>query len=142
MRKLSGVLAVKLAVTTLLWFAPLLLLPLDCLRAIGIPDSSPPLFLRLLGMAYLSLCVGYAFGLVATLQGRYPRSTVWTGIVSNGGAVVLLSIGAFQGAWETWGFYARVMMWTSLVFTGLISMGLIAFGPCGRHSPGGQGVAG
>lgn len=135
MRYLSGVLFLKIVVTTALWFCPLLLFPILILEKIGFPTSPSAIFLRLLGMAYGALLVSYVFGLVDTLHGRYPRSTVWAGIVSNGGAFLLLSIGAFQGTWAAWGACARIVMWTSLAATGLISAGLIVFGPYGRHSP-------
>lgn len=140
MRYLSGVLFLKIGVTTVLWFGPLLLFPAPLLEEIGFPAGPSTIFLKLLGMAYGALLVGYVFGLVDTLHGGYPRSTIWTGIVSNGGAFLLLSMGAFQGAWAAWGSPARIVMWASLAVTGLISAGLIAFGPCGRHSPSEQRV--
>jgi hypothetical protein len=139
MQNLSIVLCLKIGVTVL-WFVPLLFFPSDLLRTIGFPDLAPIIFIKLLGLAYGSLLVGYVFGFVAARHGSYPRSTVWTGIVSNGGAAILLSIGAFQGIWATWGFWARLIMRISLAATGLISAGLIAFGPCGRYSPFGQRI--
>ncbi len=138
MRYLSGLLFLKIVVTTLLWFGPLLLFPIPLLEKMGFPTCPSTNFLRLLGMAYGALLVSYVFGLVDTLHGRYPRSTVWTGIVSNGGAFLLLAIGALQGIWAAWGAPARIVMWASLAATGLISAGLIAFGPYGRHSPSEQ----
>lgn len=140
MQNLARVLGIKIGVTVVLWFIPLLFLPSDLLRTMGFPDLGPPIFIRLLGMAYGALLVGYVFGLLATRHGNYPRSTVWSGIVSNGGAALLLSIGAFQGVWATWGFWARLIMWLSLAATGLISAGLIAFGPCRRQATSGQRV--
>lgn len=136
MKNLSKVLILKIVITVF-WFIPLLFFPLRCIHeTLGFPDLGPAaIFIRLLGMAYGSLLVGYVFGLIATFRGRYPRGTVWTGIVSNGGAFLLLSIGAFQHAWDTWKGLAPGFMWASLGATGLISAGLIAFGPCGRHSP-------
>jgi hypothetical protein len=134
MRYLSGILFFKIGVTTILWFGPLLFFPAPLLEKIGFPTCPSTIFLKLLGMAYGALLVGYVFGLVDTLHGRYPRSTVWAGIVSNGGAFLLLSMGAFQGVWAAWGEPARIVMWASLAATGLISTGLIAFGPFGRHS--------
>ena len=131
MRNLSRVLILKIVVTVA-WFVPLLLFPIPLLKEMGFPTCPSNIFLRLLGMAYGALLVGYAFGLVATRHGRYPHSTVWTGIVSNGGAFLLLSIGAFQGAWTAWELCARIIMWASLAATGLITAGLIAFGPRAR----------
>lgn len=138
MQNLSRVLAFKIGITTVLWFVPLLFFPSELLRHLGFPDVEPHIFFQLLGMAYGSLLVSYGFGFAATRRGEYPRSTVWAGIVSNGGAFLLLSFGAFRGDWTTWGGVASLMMWTSLAATGLITAGLIAFGPCGRHSSTGQ----
>lgn len=131
MRNLARVLILKIGVTVALWFVPLLLIPVPVLVRLGFPAFPAPLFLRLLGMAYGALLVGYGFGLAAARRGTYPRSTVWTGIVSNGGAFLLLSIGASQGVWDAWGPPARIAMWASLAATGLVSAGLIAFGPFG-----------
>jgi hypothetical protein len=137
MRHLSKVLFLKIGITIVFWFGPLLLCPLPLLERLGFPTCPSAIFLRLLGMAYGALTVSYVFGLVAARQGRYPGSTVWTGIVSNGGAFLLLCVGAFQGTWAAWESLAPLMMWASLAATGLITAGLIVFGPGGRHAPTG-----
>lgn len=134
LRFLSTVLVLKIGITTVLWFVPLLLFPLPLLESLGFPPGPAPIFLRLLGMAYGSLLVSYGFGLAAARRGRYPHATVWTGIASNGGAFLLLSIGAFQGAWAAWESPARPVMWISLAATGLITAGLIASRPCADRS--------
>ena len=141
MNNLSRVLDVKIVITFFFWLFPLLFFPISWLEeTIGFPDLGPPIFIRLLGMAYGALLVGYVFGRIATHRGRYPRAIVWAGIVSNGGAFLLLSAGAFQHDWDNWKKLAAGFMWFSLVATGLISAGLIAFGPCGRHAKAGQSV--
>ena len=134
MRHLSRVLFSKIGITIALWCGPLLLFPVSFLERMGFPTCPSPIFLRLLGMAYGALTVSYVFGLFATRHGRYPGSTVWTGIVSNGGAFLLLSAGAFQGTWAAWGAPARLVMWASLAATGLITAGLIVFGLAGLHA--------
>ncbi|HEX2643812.1 MAG TPA: hypothetical protein VHU81_12535 [Thermoanaerobaculia bacterium] len=134
MRYLSSVLILKIGITIVLWFVPLLFFPVSCLERMGFPTFPSAIFLRLLGMAYGALLVGYIFGWAATRRGEYPDSTVWAGIVSNGGAFLLLAIGASQGAWADWGAPARGLMWTSLAATGLISTGLISFGPWSRSA--------
>ena len=135
MRYLSGVLFLKIGFTIALCLGLLLVPTALLVEKTGFPTFPSTIFLKLLGVAYGALLVSYVFGLVDTLHGRYPRATVWTGIVSNGGAFFLLSIDAFQGAWAAWGPPARIAMWVCLVATGLISAGLIVFGPCGlRHA--------
>lgn len=134
MNNLSKALILKIGITVFFWFIPLLFFPVSVLnKCIGLPDLGPPIFIRLLGMAYGALLVGYVFGLIESLNGRYSRQTVWTGIASNGGAFLLLSLGALQRVWTTWEGWAPIFMWASLGATGLITAGLIAFGPCGRR---------
>jgi hypothetical protein len=132
MSHLSKVLAAKIVLTVLVWCIPLLLFPASVLRWLGFEVPEPPLFLRLLGMAYSALVIGYGFGLRESLRGVYPAASVWVGMVSNGGACLLLVIAAIQGAWAHWGVIAQSVMWGSLVGTGLITAGLIRFGPCDR----------
>lgn len=134
MQKIAGVLLFKMAVTVG-WVASLLLFPGSWQGQVGLPPAGEQaVFIRLLGMAYTALLVGYAFGFFSIIQeGIYPRGVVWTGIVSNGGACLLL--GVFRNTWDAWHGCAPLLMWASFVATGLITAGLIAFGPCGRfHS--------
>lgn len=134
MRALSTVLIGKIALTVALWVVPLLFFPTSWLHCLGFSVPEPHLFLRLLGMAYISLVVGYAFGLRSSLRGIYPAAAVWAGIVSNGGAFLLLAISAVHGVWASWGGIARMAMWSSLVATGAITIGLIALGPLQRKN--------
>jgi hypothetical protein len=99
------------------------------LKHIGFYDLGTPVFVRLLGMAYGSLLVGYCFGFVDCRHGIYPRNTVWVGMVSNGGAFLLLLIGAIESTWSEWGWMARIIMWISLAVTASICTGLTVFGP-------------
>ena len=94
----------KIAVTVLVWCVPLLLLPDRLLAAAGIPGDHLNLFVRLLGWAYLALCVGYGFGLAAARRGEFLPGPAWTGIVSNGGACALLLYFGLTGAWSGWRF--------------------------------------
>ncbi len=131
LRSLSHVLVAKIALTVAAWCVPLFLFSASWLEGLGFPVPKPEIFLRLLGMAYTALVVGYAFGLHAARRGEYPHGVVWVGIVSNGGACAMLCAAAIVGVWSEWGVLARVVMWGSLVGTGGITAGLVAFGPCG-----------
>src|SRR5687767_5272461 len=115
MQALSIIFIAKIMLTVFAWCIPLLLFPPALLKWLGFAVPTPEIFLRLLGMAYTALVVGYTFGLRSVLQGNYPVSVVWIGIVSNGGAFLLLVIAATQDIWVPWGFCARLMMWGSLV---------------------------
>ena len=128
MSPLSWVLFGKIAVTILAWCIPLLLFPTSLLKSLGFKVPEPILFFRLLGIAYTALVVGYVFGLQTSLRGGYPAGIVWVGIVSNGGAFFYLVLNAVSGTWASWGNFARVVMWSSLVGTGVITAGLITFG--------------
>lgn len=128
MNSLEIVFIIKIGFTLVLWCLPLLMLPENLLIQLGLPKPSTILFLRLLGMAYFALVVGYCFGLMETLNGVHPTNVVWVGIVSNGGACLILLINAILRTWQTWGLPAQVMMWFSLVATGSITLGLVVTG--------------
>ncbi|MEL6614926.1 MAG: hypothetical protein AAFQ43_04275 [Bacteroidota bacterium] len=128
MHALRLVLTVKLALTVVLWSAPLLLAPAAWLAALGFPEPRPLLFVRLLGVAYAALAVGYALGLRDVRRGRRPEMVAWVGLVSNGGAAAVLALAAAGGAWSAWGPLAQTYMWASLVATAAIAVGLTAFG--------------
>jgi hypothetical protein len=141
MNGLSLVLAFKIVVTFFLWWLPLALFPDSFIVTLGFPTQSSYIFIRLLGMAYFSLGVGYAFGLAGYKFGlkdsldskdsherRHPLGVIWTGIVSNGGTCLLLAFFGIGGTWSTWGAIAQIYMWVSLTLTGIITIGLIVTG--------------
>lgn len=134
MNGLSSVFAFKIVVTFLLWWLPLAILPDRLIVALGFPAQNSYIFIRLLGMAYFSLGVGYAFGLRDSLQDLRPLGVIWTGIVSNGGTCALLTFFGINGAWSTWGRIAQFAMWGSLILTGIITIGLISTGLLGLRS--------
>ena len=128
MNALSLTFTFKIALTILFWCAPLLLFPASLLEALGFPEQPTYLFVRLLGWAYVALCVGYGFGLRASLEGTRAAGPIWAGIVSNGGACAILCIFGIAGAWSTWSVLAQVLVWSSAVATGLITLSLLRFG--------------
>ncbi len=132
-RGLYLVLVAKIVITIVMWSGPLLLLCGGDLIALGFPEQ-PMIFLRLLGLGYASLLVSYAFGVAAVRRSEYPVGGIWTGIVSNGGACLVLVLGAVVGSWAQWGWWAQVYMKTSLVLTFGITVGLLLTGPLARHA--------
>ena len=128
---LSITFSVKIVVTILCWCVPLLLFPPSLLETFGFPPQENMVFLRLLGWAYLALCVGYAFGWQAARHGVRARGPIWMGIVSNAGASALLVTFGGDGAWSDWGSPAQACMWGSALATGLIALALVAFGAIG-----------
>lgn len=127
MKGLVRVLQFKIVATLVAWCIPLLLFPTEWIVAAGFPLSVTGLIPQLLGWAYLSLLVGYYYGLRAALSGRTDHATIAMGIVSNLGAgIILLSFG-LQGYWNTWGRYAQFHMWVSACSAIAISAGLYIF---------------
>ncbi len=90
------------------------------------------MFVRLLGWAYLALCVGYWFGLKESLRGRRASGPIWVGIVSNGGAFLYLLYYGALGTWASWGIALQVIGWGSVLATLLITIGLVIFGVRGK----------
>ena len=132
MNHLSKVFIIKIAATIFVWCIPLILMPAAWFEALGFPRQETYMFVRMLGWAYLALCVGYWFGLKESLQGRRAMGPIWVGIVSNGGAFLyLLHFGAL-GTWVSWGIGLQVIGWGSALATLLITTGLVIFGVRGQ----------
>ena len=128
LRGLAGVYITKIAVTLLCWALPLLLMPAAWLEALGLPPQPSYLFLRLLGWAYLALCVGYGFGLQGAARGVRLPGPLWVGIVSNGGASLILTFFGVTGSWAGWSILLQALFWGSALATGAITAGLVYFG--------------
>ena len=136
MAGLERVLQAKIVITVCVWALPLLLLPANLYVSLGFPSPEPAVFLRLLGTAYAALVVGYAHGLMRARRREYPVEAVSVGIVSNGGAAVVLGLAALSGSWSAWGVLARLYMWFSLFAVTAIALGLIV--ARARYQPAGQ----
>lgn len=80
----------KIFWTLLLWVWPSLLVPASYYPSVGIPSPEPLIFVKLMGIAFLALVVGYGFGLCDVWAGRISLVTLLVGIVSNGGACAIL----------------------------------------------------
>ncbi len=128
MSHLAKVYIFKIGATLLAWCAPLLLLPGWLLTELGFPPQDTYMWVRMLGWAYLALCVGYGIGLKAALRGEYIEGPVYVGIVSNGGGCAFLTWYAVTGAWSEWGAMIQFIGWSSIVATFLITLGLYVFG--------------
>lgn len=128
MSNLTKVFIFKITATVFFWCLPLILLPGDILVAAGLPEQESWMFPRMLGWAYLALCVGYCFGLQASLQGKRLMGPIWVGIVSNGGASAYLFYYGLSGEWSSWSTLIQLVGWSSAVATALITAGLFIFG--------------
>ncbi len=89
-------LSVKIAVTGLCVAAPFLFLPTARLAQMTGVEGGGNLF-RLYGVAVLALLFGYASGFPQIAMGYFPWGIVLMGLVSNGGAALILFA---TGAWR------------------------------------------
>ncbi len=124
---LRRTLGLKVVVTLALWAGPALLLPAPWFPVFGIPQ--PPLaqivFVRLLGAAYVALCVGYVIAWRA--PARHP-SAILVGIVSNGlAALAILSVGS-AGGFDSWSTLGAVYIWGSCLIAAGIAAALVTTG--------------
>ena len=132
MSHLSKVFVFKIAATVFIWCLPLIFLPASIIESVGFPKHETYMFVRMLGWAYLALCVGYWFGLQASLQGKRAMGPIWVGIVSNGGAFLYLAYYGVSGTWVSWGGMIQFVGWASVGATFAITLGLFLFGVKGR----------
>ena len=139
MPALARVFALKILVTLLCWSLPLLLLPATVFEALGVASRQDAIFLRLLGWAWLALCVGYGFGLQAARARQAAPGPVWTGIVSNGGAGLLLLGHGLTGAWAAWHPLLRAGAWASVGITLALAGALWHYGARRRQVDGASG---
>jgi hypothetical protein len=133
MSPLAYVLTFKIAGTLLFWCVPLLFFPAWLLESIGLPQQGSYMFIRMLGWAYLALCVGYGFALKAALAGMRLMGPIWVGMVSNGGACLYLLYYGVTGEWTDWSGAVQFILWGSTLATGLITLGLYCYGVRGSE---------
>lgn len=87
---LTLLLLFKIGFTALFCALPMLLLPTrEICRRLGVDRAAVP-YIRLYGWVLVALLTGYAAGVVDTLHGVMPWGVVVMGLVSNGGATVLM----------------------------------------------------
>lgn len=122
---LRAVLILKIGVTLVCWAGPMLLLHPAQFEMLGFPVPEPFLYIRLLGMAYLALVVGYAYGYRVALKGYFPSAAVAIGIVSNGGAAMIILAFLLSGKTEEFSPIAYNLMVLSGGLLGLITLGLV-----------------
>lgn len=125
-RRLVLTYRIKIGATLGAWCAPLLLLDGAVLRTLGLTPEPSLMPLRMLGWAYLALCVGYAAGLRAALAGRVENGPLDVGIVSNGGAALLLAWYGVTGSWTNWHMFVQFHLWGSALVAALIAASLLA----------------
>lgn len=127
-KALAGVLITKITITLVFWSGPLILFPATVLEWLGLDSVGARLLARLLGWAYLSLVVGYGFGLNAVRRGQSAAASIWMGIVSNGGACGILLLSGFGEGWMGGPPALSTFGWASVAATALITAGLLYFG--------------
>ena len=111
MRALRGLLIRKIVITAIFLCIPLLFFPASLFEAMGIPVSQPLMFIRLLGVAYLALIVGYYEGIRALNRHQSPLFAINMGLMSNGLAFLVFLYFGVSGEWDDWGLGAEIYMW-------------------------------
>ncbi len=119
LKLLRGVLLFKIGVTVLLWAGPLLLFPVSLFEALMGQAPDPISYARLLGVAYLALVVNYAGGFVQATRGSIPWVTIWTGLVSNGGGLLMLIYLNLSGAQQASSLTLVSMSALAMIVAGL-----------------------
>lgn len=128
MRSLSAVLLFKVLVTFTFWVIPLLFFPSDWLQYIGFESTQNFFVIRLLGLAYLSLTVGYTFAYFEARKGIVLKPVIWVGLVSNGSAAIMLTIFLWIGYFSNTTSLLKIIVSSSVVATGSIAVGLWILG--------------
>lgn len=128
MSPLEMVLWFKIVATLLLWALPLLLIPTSLQKKWKLIAIEPPLFGRLLGLAYLALVVGYSSGIMTLRNGQWPTAIIWMGLVSNGGALLLLLFSGIRGDWSSEAKPTKALLWLSAAVLAIITTGLVVYG--------------
>lgn len=124
MKGLRGLFIRKIAITAIFLCVPLLLFPPELLIWCGVPSPEPLIFVRLLGVAYLALLVGYYGGLKLLENNQSPISVINMGLVSNGGAALVFLYFGLTGGWSTWGIGAQLYMWLLTLGGGMMAYNL------------------
>lgn len=123
---LTWVLLVKIAATLVLWALPALLLRLECFMELGFPQPVPVLWVRLMGMAYLSLALVYWQGMRLLHRGEFPLGTIQVGILSNGCACFILLNTLLFSDLDGWTCWSLPYLWLSAGLTFGITASLLA----------------
>ncbi|MEM9360634.1 MAG: hypothetical protein AAGB04_31035 [Pseudomonadota bacterium] len=119
------VLLYKIVITTLLWALPFLLAPISVLQLLMGAVPEPIFNLRLLGWAYVALITGYAGGLLQARNGVMPLQIIAMGLVSNGGASLLVLGHLLWGTGAELRGLPAFLTWFSFIALALITIGLV-----------------
>ena len=111
MKGLRGLLIRKIIITFIFLCIPLLSFPSTVFVALGVPAPQPLVIVRLLGVAYPALIVGYYGGIQGLRKGRRPLSVIDMGLVSNGLASLVLFFFGITNHWSAWSKGAQIYMW-------------------------------
>lgn len=124
-KALSILLKTKIIITTAMWAIPLLAFPKSIFEWIGIPFPEPALFLRLLGVSYIALCIGYGWGIVLLNRGENPLGILLMGMVSNGFAFIMIILFGILDSYSEWSLLGKFYIYLSAGLTGSITLLLI-----------------
>ena len=124
MKSLKYLYLVKIIGTLIFWALPLLIFGNEFFKSIGI-NINTMLPLRLLGWAYIALCVGYWIGYKNVKIGQYNLAPIWAGIFSNGGATLIILFYSFNDLNQIKIIYHQIFLVGSAVFTAYVTTHLV-----------------
>ena len=124
MQKLKRLLINKIGVTAIGLSVPLLLFPRRFFSDFDV-SADAMLFVRLLGVAYAALCVGYYGGIQLLDDKAALRYVIYMGLVSNGLAGLVFLIYGLMGRWSAYAIGLQVYLW--LLVAGAFYMTLRLF---------------
>ncbi len=124
MSALQGLFVRKIVITLVCLCIPLLFFPRELFNYFNIPMIDSMIFVRLLGVAYLALCVGYYSAISMLKNKQKPMAMIDMGLVSNGLAATVFLFYGSTGSWQNWDLFAQIYMWLITLGAFYICIGL------------------
>lgn len=121
---LKRVLMFKITVTVFAWVLPFLFFPKDWIQLFMGFSPEPQFPIRLLGWSYLALAVGYSYGFKQANMGITPWGVILMGLVSNGGAAVIVGWHLLYGEASDLAGIPLLLIWGSFAALLAITLGL------------------
>ena len=110
MKELRRLLINKIGVTAMGLCIPLILFPRSFFADFDV-SADGMLFVRLLGVAYAALCVGYYGGIQLLEDQQAVRYVIYMGLVSNGFAGLIFLIYGVTGRWTSYAIGMQIYLW-------------------------------
>ena len=114
MKEIKRLLINKIGVTALGLCVPLIFFPQSFFADFNV-SADAMLFVRLLGIAYAALCVGYYGGLQLLENRSALQYVIYMGLVSNGFAGLVFLFYGVTGRWASYEIGLQIYLWLLVV---------------------------